>query len=88
MSWYDGTTRTLELTSQTAVWHSSGKPLTTRTTAWYDKPSPTFVDAISLVRRRAWLASEDFSPSSGNPDMQEFPVALYHRMVDSLAYAA
>ena len=63
-------------------------PITQRTAAWYGKPSPTFVDAIDLVRRRLWLASEDFSLSAGNPDAQEFPVALYHRMVDSLAYAA
>ena len=26
MAWYDGTTRTVELTSQTAVWYRSGKP--------------------------------------------------------------
>ena len=26
VAWYDGTTRTLELTSQTAVWYRSGKP--------------------------------------------------------------
>ncbi len=26
VSWYDGTTRIVELTSQTAVWYSSGKP--------------------------------------------------------------
>ncbi len=181
VAWYDGTIRTLELTSQTAVWYSSGKPpvlirwvlvrdpegvfdpqallctdpaadptqilewfvlrwqlevtfqevrthlgmetqrqwsdlaiarttpallglfswttlaahslqkrhpMTQRTAAWYDKPSPTFVDAIALVRRHLWLASEDFSLSAGNSDTQEFPVALYHRMVDSLAYAA
>ncbi len=181
VAWYDGTTRTLELTSQTAVWYSSGKPpvlirwvlvrdpegtfdpqallctdpsadqtqilewfvlrwqlevtfqearthlgmetqrqwsdlaiarttpallglfswttlaahslqkqhpMTPRTAAWYDKPSPTFVDAIALVRRHLWLASEDFSLSAINPDTQEFPAALYHRMVDSLAYAA
>ena len=25
-AWYDGTTRTVELTSQTAVWYRSGKP--------------------------------------------------------------
>ena len=31
-----------------------------RTAAWYDKPSPTFVDAIALVRRHLWLASEVF----------------------------
>ena len=52
------------------------------------QPSPTFVDAIALVRRHPWLASEDFSLSVADPDTQELPVALYHRMVDSLAYAA
>ena len=170
VAWYDGTIRTLELTSQTAVWYRSGKPpviirwvlirdpqgafdpqavrctdpaadptqilewfvlrwqlevtfqevrthlgvetqrqwsdlaiarttlaahalqqrhpITQRTAAWYDKPSPTFVDAIALVRRHLWLASEGFSLSAGDSDTQELPVALYHRLVDSLAYAA
>ena len=63
-------------------------PITQRTAAWYDKPSPTFVDAIALVRRQPEVASEDFSLSASNPDTQELPVTLYHRMVDSLAYAA
>ena len=27
---------------------------------WYAKPSPTFVDAMALVRRHLWLASEGF----------------------------
>ncbi len=65
--------------------------MTQRRAAWYDKPSPTFVDAVALVRRSAfggWLASEGFSPSASNSDTQELPVALYHRLVDSLAYAA
>ena len=181
VAWYDGTTRTVELTSQTAVWYRSGKPpvlirwvlirdpqgafatqallctdpaadptqilewfvlrwqlevtfqevrthlgvetqrqwsdraiarttpirlglfswitlaahalqkrhpMTQRKAAWYDKPSPTFVDAIALVRRHLWLASEGFSLSAASPDTQELPVALYHRLVDSLAYAA
>ena len=181
VAWYDGTTRTVELTSQTAVWYRSGKPPVTirwvlirdpqgafdpqallctdpsvdptqilewfvlrwqlevtfqearshlgmetqrqwsdlaiacttpillglfswttlaahslqkqhpmaqRTAAWYDKPSPTFVDAIALVRRHLWLASEGFSLSTVSTDTQELPVTLYHRMVDSLAYAA
>ena len=26
VAWYDGTIRTVELTSQTPVWYSSGKP--------------------------------------------------------------
>ena len=40
--------------------------MTQRTAVWYDKPSPTFVDAIALVRRHLWLASEGFSPSAAN----------------------
>ena len=63
-------------------------PITQRTAAWYDKPSPTFVDAIALVRRHLWLASEGFSLSTVSTDTQELPATLYHRMVDSLAYAA
>ena len=35
--------------------------MTQRRAAWYDKPLPTFVDAIALVRRQLWLASESFS---------------------------
>ena len=181
VAWYDGTTRTVELSSQTAVWYRSGKPpvlirwvlirdpqgtfdpqallctdpaadpaqilewfvlrwqlevtfqevrthlgvetqrqwsdraiarttpallglfswttlaahalqqrhpMTQRRAAWYDKPSPTFVDAIALVRRHLWLASEGFSLSVADPDTQELPATLYHRLVDSLAYAA
>ena len=168
VAWYDGTTRTVELTSETAVWYRSGKPpvlirwvlirdpqgafatqallytdpsadpkqilewfvlrwqlevtfqevrptwawrpsasgrtapspaphpscwdllldrpgrsrvakqhpMTQRRSAWYDKPSPTFVDAIALGRRQLWLASEGFSTSVVDPDIQELPVAL------------
>ena len=65
-----------------------GHPMTQRRAAWYDKPSPTFVDAIALVRHHLWLVPEGFSLSAANPDTQELPVALYHRLVDSLAYAA
>ena len=70
--------------------HASQKhhPITQRTAAWYDKPSPTFVDAIALVRRHLWLASEGFSLSAADPDVRELPATLYHRMVDSLACAA
>ena len=65
-----------------------GHPMTQRRAAWYAKPSPTFVDAVALVRCHLWLAPEGFSLSAANPDTQELPVALYHRLVDSLAYAA
>ena len=63
-------------------------PIAQRTAAWYDKPSPTFVDAIALARRHLWLASEGFSLSAVSTDTQELPATLYRRMVDSLAYAA
>ena len=64
------------------------RPIAQRTAAWYDKPSPTFVDAIALVRRHLWLASEGFALSAADPDVRKLPADLYHRMVDSLAYAA
>ena len=63
-------------------------PITQRTAAWYDKPSPNFVDAIALVRRHLWLASEGFSLSVTDPHVQQLRATLYHRMVNSLAYAA
>ena len=44
------------------------RPSAHRTAAWYAKPSPTFVDAIALVRRYLWLASEGFSLSTAAPD--------------------
>ena len=65
-----------------------GHSMTQRKAAWYDKPSPTFVDAIALVRRHLWLASGAFSLSAADHDAQELPIALYHRLVDCLAYAA
>ena len=64
------------------------RPSAHRTAAWYAKPSPTFVDAIALVRRHLWLASEGFSLSAADPDIRKVPAALSHRLVDSLAYAA
>ena len=59
-----------------------------RRATWDDQLSPTSMDAIALVRRHLWLASESFSRSAADLYIQEFPVALYRRLVDSLAYAA
>ena len=64
------------------------QPMTQRTAAWYAKPAPTFVDAIALVRRHLWLASEGFSMSAPHPDNEKAPTAFYARLIDSLAYAA
>ena len=63
-------------------------PITHRTTAWYIKPAPTFVDAIALVPRHLWMASHSFSTSVADDDREKDLPELYSRLVDSLAYTA
>ena len=64
------------------------EPIIQRTTAWYAKPAPTFVDAIALVRRHLWIATESFSTSPPDDDRAKPLPRLYARLIDSLAYAA
>ena len=54
--------------------HGSQKhrPIIQRTAAWYDKPSPTFVDAIALARRHLWTASHTFSMSAPDAGLCTF----------------
>jgi hypothetical protein len=59
-----------------------------RTTAWYDKTSPSFADAIALVRRHLWVQQGTFMPSEREHESIKVPRLLYHRMLDTLAYAA
>ena len=65
-----------------------------RTAAWYDKTSPSFADAIALVRRHLWVQQGTFMPSEREHESIKVPrplvpqAALYHRMLDTLAYAA
>ena len=59
-----------------------------RSCAWYDKREHTFSDAIALVRRHLWLASEPLSTSRSEPNVAKVPLPLFNRLVDSLAYAA
>ena len=61
---------------------------TPRSAAWYAKSVPTFVDAIALVRRHLWVASETFCTSSQKPDMQEVSTPMFNRFIESLTYAA
>ena len=63
-------------------------PIIHRTAAWYAKPVPTFADAIALMRRHLWMASEGFSLSARDSDSGKAPATLYDRLVDTLAYAA
>ena len=60
---------------------------TPRSAAWYAKSEPTFVDAIALVRRQMWIASETFYTSPQKPDMQQIPTPLFNRFIESLTYA-
>ena len=64
------------------------QPMSPRPAAWYVKPLPTFTDAIALVRRHLWLASDIFSMSSQKPDMQKIPTPMLNRFMESLTYAA
>ena len=52
------------------------------------------MDDITFVRSHWWLVSEGFSLSTANSDVHDrqlrwkLPATLYHRIADSLAYAA
>lgn len=59
-----------------------------RSAAWYVKSSPTFSDAIALVRRRLWTASDTLCMSSAEPDILKVSRPTLHRLIDSLCYAA
>ena len=59
-----------------------------RAPAWYDKTSPSFADAIALVRRHLWVQQGTFMPSEREHESIKVPRLLYHRMLDTLAYAA
>ena len=59
-----------------------------RTAAWYDQTSPSFADAIALVRRHLWVQQGTFMPSEREHESIKVPRLWYRRMLDSLAYAA
>ena len=54
--------------------------------AWDDKPFPSFVNAIALVRRQLWLTSQVFSRSGVKPDSQKVqPLYTIHSWSPLLA---
>jgi hypothetical protein len=55
--------------------------------AWYPKTTPTFSDAIALVRRHLW-SQTTFCMSPLPPEMQQVPRALVDRLAELLCYAA
>jgi hypothetical protein len=60
---------------------------TVRRAAWYRKPSPTFSDALALVRKELW-ASATFHGSPAQSDTVKVPRAHLQRLTDAVCYAA
>jgi MYXO-CTERM domain-containing protein len=59
-----------------------------RRAAWYDKPHPTFADALALVRRELWAQEETFCGSPRQTDTAKVPRAFIERLTETLCYAA
>jgi hypothetical protein len=58
-----------------------------RTAPWYEKQTPTFADAIAIVRRCLW-GSRHFSRPGNNSDVVKIPRSLLERLTDAVCYAA
>lgn len=56
--------------------------------AWYQKPLPTFADALASVRHLLWFQPLTFRMSLSPPDIVKVPRPLFDRLVNSLCYAA
>lgn len=61
--------------------------LTVAQSAWYEKPLPTFSDALASVRIVLWKHTS-FSMSYPQTDMLKIPRPLFERLTGALAYAA
>jgi hypothetical protein len=64
--------------------------LPTRQTAWYDKPEPTFSDALAAARRELWASCIHPNPPAppGAPLVANPPAHLLSFLVDAACYAA
>jgi hypothetical protein len=60
--------------------------LPARSAAWYDKVTPTFSDAIALVRRRIW-EHWGFCMSAVGPNMQKSQPDLLERLFAAACYS-
>ncbi len=66
--------------------HADGR-LSTRQSAWYEKASPTFSDALAAVRIELWRGA--VSETSGGREQTSVNTgAVFERMSAALAYAA
>ncbi len=67
--------------------HLKEESVPIRQAAWYRKRTPTFADALALVRREIW-AQETFCMSSEGAEMVKVPRALVERLTETLCYVA
>jgi hypothetical protein len=61
--------------------------LSPRQAAWYAKTTPTFADALALVRSHLWRHTH-FSLSQKDYDLVQIPLPLFDCLTDTLCYAA
>ena len=61
------------------------KKLPIRQTAWYAKSTPTFSDALAIVRRQIWQ-TQHFSISAPQGDVQKIPLEDFEPWLDALCY--
>ena len=55
--------------------------------AWYEKPRPTFSDALAAVRILLWKQQREHYSGSGPPTgMLKIPTALFERLLRALSY--
>lgn len=74
------------ITLFTHQWMALGAKFARRA-AWYEKPRPTFSDALALARRELW-AQATFCGSSRETDTVKVPRAFVERLTDAACYAA
>lgn len=70
-----------------AVQLQKQQPFDLPITAWYQKSTPTFTDALALVRQQLWQL-KTFQMSTDRPDMVKVPTELFNTWADLLCYAA
>jgi hypothetical protein len=66
---------------------SAHQTVTPRQAAWYHKSTPTFADALALVRSHLWRHTH-FSLSHKDYDLVQIPRPLFECLTDTLCYAA
>jgi hypothetical protein len=66
---------------------SAQHPVSPRQAAWYAKATPTFADALALVRSHLWRHAH-FSLSQKDYDLVQIPRPLFECLTDTLCYTA